>query len=312
LTTDLREGIVLRAQSGHCYVATPDGQQWHCVVRGRLKSGPRTTQTVVVAGDRVRFRPAPGEEREAVLEEVLPRRNRVSRRTSRRDRGRHEQVLMANLDQVLVVQSVARPDPRPGFVDRLLAAAEQDGVRGLLCLNKCDLAPERARDPAWDWYARIGYPVLRTSAETGEGLDALREALAGRVTLLLGASGTGKSSLISRATGRELRVGDVTGKTGLGRHTTTHTELYPVGRDGYIADSPGLRGFDLWGVEPQELADLFPDIREEAANCRFSSCLHAEEPDCGVKQAVAEGRLPDWRYKAYRSLLEEVKARPRW
>jgi len=127
------EGIVLRAQSGHCQVVDRTGTRWHALQRGRLKSGPRVSLTVVVAGDRVRFHPLPHGRHEAVLEEVLPRRNRVSRRTSRRDRGRREQVLMANLDQLLVVQSVTRPRPVAGFVDRLLAAAAQHGTTGLLC-----------------------------------------------------------------------------------------------------------------------------------------------------------------------------------
>ncbi len=302
-----REGTVLRAQSGHCRILDDTGRTWHALLRGRLKSGPRLARTVVAAGDRVRFRPVDAAAGEAVLEEVLPRRNRISRRTTRRDRGRREHVLMANLDRVIVVQSVARPAPVPGFVDRLLAAAEQHAVPAAVCVHKSDLDPDAAADPAWDWYAGLGYRVLRTSTVTGEGVDAFRELLAGSTSIVLGASGTGKSSLIAAATGLELRVGEVTARTGLGRHTTTHTELYPVPGGGFIADSPGLRGFDLWGVEPREIQALMPDIAREAAGCRFHSCLHVAEPDCAVRAAVDAGRLPAWRYRAYRRLLAEAE-----
>jgi len=147
---------------------------------------------------------------------------------------------------------------------------------------------------------------------SGLGVEELREALAGRISLVLGASGTGKSSLINAATGLTLRVGDVGSRSGLGRHTTTRTELVPVGAGGYIADSPGLRGFDLWGVEPRELQALFPDIEELAAGCRFHSCLHAAEPGCAVVAAVREQRLPQWRYRAYHDLLAELQRRDRW
>lgn len=313
---DAREGIVLRAQSGHCLVS--DGERgYRCRVRGRLRKGDRTMQTVVVAGDRVRFQVLDPPDAEAespggVVEEVLPRRNRVSRMATRRSGGRIEQVLIANLDQVVAVQSVAQPAPAPGFVDRLLVAAERFGVAGALCLNKCDLDPGLAADSRWDHYQRLGYALLRTSARTGAGVDALRELLRGRVSLLLGASGTGKSSLLNAiAPGLALRVGDVTEKTGLGRHTTSHTELYPLPCGGFIADSPGMRGFDQWDIAPGELRELFPDWRETSSTCRYRSCLHRDEPECGVKEAVARGEVPAWRYEAYLRLLVELESRPR-
>jgi ribosome biogenesis GTPase len=261
----------------------------------------------------VRLRILPGDESgepAGVIEEVLPRRNRISRLAARRAGGRVEQVLMANLDQVVAVQSLREPVPQLGFVDRLLVAAERFGVAGVLCLNKCDLDPEGARARRWEYYAGLGYGLVRTSAVSGEGLAALREILRDRISLLLGASGVGKSSLLNGIQpGLELRVADVGGKSGLGRHTTTRSELFALDCGGFIADSPGLRGFDPWDIAPAELRDYFPDWREPARACRFRSCLHRDEPECGVKEGVLRGEIPAWRHEAYLALLGDLEER---
>ncbi len=304
-------GLVIRAASGSCDVSA-DGRIWRCDLRGRLKRGRREVQTPVVAGDRVRFAPidAAAEPPTGVVEEVLPRRTRVSRQAARRSGGHVEQVLMANLDQVVAVQSLREPAPQTAFVDRLLVAAERFGVGGVLVLNKIDLAGPADDAARWDYFRGLGYAVLRTSVPTGEGLEALAAALAGRISLLVGASGVGKSSLLNAIEpGLGLRVGDVTAKTGLGRHTTTNTELYPVAGGGWIADSPGIRGFDPWDVDPVVLRDYFPDFGEPSADCRFRTCLHRDEPACGVKAAVAAGGIPSWRHDAYLALLRDLEDR---
>jgi ribosome biogenesis GTPase / thiamine phosphate phosphatase len=308
---DLKQGVVIRSQSGHCEVIA-EGESWHCRLRGRLKRGAQQSRTVSVVGDNVLFQvldDSAGQGREGVIEEVLPRRNKISRMSSKRDRGRIEQVIMANLDQVLVVQSLTRPNPVDGFVDRMLVTAERYGVKGVVCLNKLDLMPVGADDPRWAYYETIGYPVLKCSAETGEGVNDFGAILKDRISLLLGASGTGKSSLLAAATGMDLRVGDVTDKTGLGRHTTTRTEIFPLDGGGYIADSPGIRGFDPWDIEPVELRRQFPDMDEPGHRCRFQTCLHRDEPRCGVKQAVKLGVIPEWRHQAYLALLGDIEER---
>jgi len=308
-----REGVVIRAGGGSCRVAE-GGVVRLCRVRGRLKQGRQLVQNILVVGDRVLVRALPaaaeGAEPEGVVEEVLPRRNRISRQAARRAGGYLEQVLMANLDQVVAVQSVSDPAPQTGFVDRLLVAAASFGVKGVLCLNKCDLAADLAGDPRWDYYPQLGVEVLHTSAATGEGLDALGALLRDRISIFLGASGVGKSTLLNAIQpGLRLRTTEVTERTGLGRHTTTHTELYPLRGGGFIADSPGLRGFDPWDIAPDDLRTHFPDFAEPGAACRFRTCLHRDEPDCAVKLAVAAGTIPGWRHDAYLDLLRDLEDR---
>ncbi len=308
-----REGVVIRAGGGSCRVADGDIVRL-CRVRGRLKQGRQLVQNVLVVGDRVLVRalPAAAEDAdpEGVVEEVLPRRNRISRQATRRAGGHLEQVLIANLDQVVAVQSVSDPAPQTGFVDRLLVAAARFGVAGVLCLNKCDLDVGLAADPRWDYYASLGVEVLRTSAATGEGLDLLRARLRDRLSIFLGASGVGKSTLLNAIQpGLRLRTTEVTERTGLGRHTTTHTELFPLHDGGFIADSPGLRGFDPWDIAPADLREHFPDFADPSVACRFRTCQHRDEPDCAVKRAVDAGAIPGWRHEAYLDLLRDLEDR---
>lgn len=311
--SDLLDGVVIRAGAGTCRVAA-DGTVYLCRLRGRLKKGRQQAQAVVVAGDRVKVRPLPPEaedaEPAAVVESVEPRQSSISRRAARRTGGHRAQVLMANLDQLVAVQSVAEPAPQGSLVDRLLVGAHSHGVDAVLCLNKVDLDPDEAASPRWQYYADLGVRVVRTSAEAGTGVDELAAVLRDRISLLLGASGVGKSSLLNAIQpGLQLRVGEVTGKTGLGRHTTTHTELFPLRQGGFIADSPGLRGFDAWDLAPEDLRDCFPDFHEPGLGCKFRGCMHRDEPSCGVKAAVARGEVPPWRHQAYLEILRDLEDR---
>jgi ribosome biogenesis GTPase len=199
-------------------------------------------------------------------------------------------------------------------VDRLLVAAERFQVAGVLIMNKCDLADHLAASDLelgkWDYFADLGYRVIRASAVTGQGMDEIRDVLANRISLMIGASGVGKSTLLNIIQpGLKLRVNEVTEKTGLGRHTTTRTELFPLLTGGFIADSPGIRGFDPWDIDPQQVRDYFPDFAECGAECRFRTCMHRDEPQCRVKAMVAAGRIPVWRHEAYLALLNDLAER---
>ncbi|PIV80643.1 ribosome small subunit-dependent GTPase A [bacterium CG17_big_fil_post_rev_8_21_14_2_50_64_8] len=306
-------GVVMRT-GGERSIVAHGGRVWSCQLRGKLKQGKRREQTVTVAGDRVVLGALQPEHEppEAVIEEVLPRRNRISRMGTRRSGGNIEQVLVANLDQVVVVQSLTEPDPQKGFVDRLLVAAERFEVAGHLVLNKVDLVTESALQQDWDYFAGLGYTVLRTSATSGQGVAELAELLRGRTSILMGASGVGKSTLLNTIDpDLALQVSTVASRTGLGRHTTTSTELFPLPQGGFIADSPGLRGFEPWDVDPEEVRDYFPDFTDGAQECRFRTCLHDQEPQCGVKKLVGAGKIPDWRYAAYLALVRDLKDRRR-
>ncbi len=309
--SELREGIVIRSTGGHCLVVS-DGSTWRCKLRGKLKKGPRKAQTVAVVGDRVTFMvlDVKTDPMLGVVEKVHSRRNKISRMAARRSGSGVEQVLMANLDQVIAVQSLREPVPQKGFVDRLLVASERFGVDGILVLNKCDLAKEPSEKAHYDYYSQLGYEVLFTSAETEEGVDHLSKVLSGKISLLIGASGVGKSTLLNVIQpGLQLRVGEVTEKTGLGRHTTTSTDLFPLLNGGFIADSPGIRGFDPWDIDPLNLREYFPDFSEPALECKYRTCIHRDEPSCGVKLAVARSLIPRWRHAAYLALLGDLEER---
>lgn len=302
---------MIRYTAGHLLVSS-QSRVWQCNLRGRLKKGRRESQALAVVGDQVLF--TVQEERSepptGVVEEVLPRRNRISRMAARRSGGNVEQVLMANLDQVVAVQSVIEPRPQSGFVDRLLVAAERFSVGGVLVLNKWDLVSHDHQQSTWKYFEDLGYQVLFTSAVSGLGVEDFRRVLKDKMSLLIGASGVGKSTLLNEIEPElGLRVNEVTGKTGLGKHTTTRTELFPLAGGGFIADSPGIRGFDPWDIDPLAVRDYFPDFSEGQQECRYRTCLHRDEPACGVKQSVARGIIPTWRHEAYLALLHDLEER---
>jgi ribosome biogenesis GTPase len=252
-----------------------------------------------------------------MIVEVLPRRSRMTRRSAVPMPGAHpfEQVIVANLDQVVAVFAAAQPAPKWGLLDRYLVSAEACELPALICITKLDLLQGRDSEllEALEIYRKIGYPVLLTSAVGGEGLDDVRAALQGRVSALLGKSGVGKTSLLNALQpGLGLRVNQVNERTGKGKHTTTHAEMYPL--DGLagmentaIVDTPGIREFGLWEIDGEDLAHYFPEMRPLVGRCRFGlDCRHDEEPGCAIRKAVTAGQVSPYRYKSLRGLMEEA------
>jgi len=281
-----------------------------CVLRGRLRKGRRERVRPVVIGDRVEFTIVEGGDGQGAIETILDRRNAISR--PQPSGGMHrklEQVVVANLDRLWVVVSLAQPPLNRRFLDRILAACRHQGIDAGIVFNKADL--DDAADPGAlrTIYEGLGCPVHVCSAESGEGLAALAEALRGGIQAFVGLSGVGKSSLLSAIQpGLDLRVASVGEKGGgHGRHTTTASRLFwlpDVG--GWVADTPGMREFGLWGMFRGDLSDGFLEIAELAPDCRFRDCLHLSEPGCAVTAAVGDGRIDRERYQSYVALLDEL------
>lgn len=288
-------GRVLRIAGGSYHVEVDDGAL-SCVLAGRLKQGDGPRASV---GDRVRCDRT--DEGEGRIVEILPREGTLARRSVT---GRTEQVIVANLDQVVPVFAVARPAPDLAMLDRLLVIAELNGLEAFVALNKTDLGEV----DGFGAYRDAGYEVVPTSAREGTGLDELAERLSGRVSALAGPSGAGKSSLLNvLVPGLHRRVSEVSGERGRGRHTTVNATLVPLPGGGYVADTPGLQVLKLWSMEPDELAAAFPEFRPLLGGCRFNDCRHLEEPDCVILRALEEGHVAEHRYESYRALLEEAE-----
>lgn len=298
---DARQGVVVTLYSGSCQVES-DGRLYACFLPSRLA---RDQQSAVAAGDVVRFAPH-GDDHRVV--EVLPRRTVLSRPDPQQPR--QERVIAANVDVVVQVSSVARPPLRPALIDRYLIAIERGGAEPLLCVNKVDLLAEgevAAALAELDVYREMGLAVVTCSALTGAGIDDLRAGLAGRTAVFAGHSGVGKSSLLNAlAPELELATGGVSRRHARGRHTTTRACLYRLPGDVRLIDTPGIRELGLGPMTPAELRLYFPELDDAARGCRFNDCGHTHEPDCAVRAAVGEGRIPEARYATYVRILESL------
>ncbi|HMQ30158.1 MAG TPA: ribosome small subunit-dependent GTPase A [Chloroflexaceae bacterium] len=292
---DRATGTVLRAQSGFFWVQTEAGLV-ECRLRGKLKR-ERLGTDIAVIGDEVEISlvgPAEG-----AVEAVLPRRSKLARRAAGARGAYKEDVLVANLDQVLLTFSCAQPDLSPRMLDRYLVICEHSELEAVVVATKVDLVGEARARALFAPYERIGYPVLYVSNKTGLGLDAVRERLAGRISVVTGKSGVGKSSLLNAIDpGLNLATGSVSAALGKGRHTTTVAELIPV-QGGYVADTPGIREIGLWQVPDDELAWCFRELRPFLDDCYFAGCTHVHEPDCAVRAAVERGEVSFERYDSY-------------
>ncbi|MGD2174692.1 MAG: ribosome small subunit-dependent GTPase A [Candidatus Brocadiaceae bacterium] len=299
--TEELTGTVTRIRSVLCEVDA-GGKTYECKARGRLVESDTGQSKPVVVGDRVVIRPI--EQNEGIIEEVLPRQTKLSRRLPNDPRVEH--VIAANVEQLLIVASVRQPPLTLGIIDRYIIAGEAEGLECIICINKTDLAGDSEEHlEAARMYREMDYSVLLTSATTGEGIPRLREVLRDSSTVLAGHSGVGKSALINAVEpGLELRTAPVTTK---GRHTTSSVSLLKLDIGGYVVDTPGIREFTLWEIEKGEVQQFFPRIWELSADCQLPDCLHTHEPDCAVKAALERGELPEARYDSYARIVETVE-----
>jgi len=293
-----RLGRVLRVQGLHSIVRDEHGREVSCSTRRILKTLATDQRHVVAAGDVVWF--LPDGETQGVIERVEPRHGVVSRTS----RGR-QHVLVANVDQLVIVTSAAEPRIKPNLIDRLLVTSERVGIRPVICINKIDLIEPADLMPLVGVYAQLGYDVLMASVTTGIGIDRLRDRLADQESVVTGQSGVGKSSLLNAVEpGLRLRVQEVSLESQKGRHTTTTAELIPLSFGGYVVDTPGIRQFQLWDVIPEEVSGFFRDLRPYVSRCRYPDCTHTHEDDCAVKDAVADGFIDARRYESYSQIRE--------
>ena len=290
------EGLVLKYHSGFYHV-WHEGDRTVCKIRGKLKKTSKNTDIIAV-GDRVDFQILP--DGSGIIEAVLPRTNELNRMTSG-VRFEYRQVLIANMDQVLLVFACIRPEPRLRMLDRFLVVCEKQQIHPVIVVNKVDLLGlEQAREIFRD-YEPLGYQVVYTSADNGEGIETIRDLLKNRISGLIGPSGVGKSSIINRIDPNlDLRTNEISDYNEKGRHTTVVREMFPLKDGGFVADLPGLKTLALWDIEPEELDGYFPELRDLVKDCYYSDCTHDEtEVGCAVHKAVAEGRVSRARYESY-------------
>jgi ribosome biogenesis GTPase len=301
-------GVVMHGTGGIWAVRLETGETHDVSMRGRLKqvttSGGGPPVKLAVGDDVLVERTDRGDA--WAISEILPRRSRLARRAP--GSGYGERVVVANVDQVLVVFAAAKPEMHPRMLDRFLVIAEANDISARLVVNKVELVGEDVARARFGDYERIGYPVHYTSVKQRSGLEAVHEALAGRVSALSGPSGVGKSSLMNALyPGLDLRVGEISESVNKGRHTTVGAHLHPLPDGGAVVDTPGLREIGLWGLDPSQLDRCFPEMRPYRDKCRFADCTHQVEPDCAVREAVAAGEISTERFESYVKLREETE-----
>lgn len=299
-------GLVIKSQSGFFTVQTEQGPVVS-QIPGRLKQERQKTD-LLVAGDQVTISVNP--DGTGTVEEIAPRQSVLSRahphpeeRNLQTDR---EDVMVANPDQVVFVFAIRQPHPSLRKLDRFLVVAEMNHLPAVICVNKVDLTGVEKAQEEFGVYETIGYRVIYTSASQGIGVEEFRECLQGKISVLAGSSGVGKSSLLNALQpGLGMRIKAVSESSGKGMHTTRHTELVPLEMGGYVADTPGIRSLALYDLEPEEVDGYFREIAPLVDQCQFNDCTHRHEPKCAVRAAVADGRVSRERYDSYLRLREE-------
>ena len=305
-----REGIVTRS-TGSWYDVQVGDETIPSRVRGkfRLQQEENDVTNPVAVGDRVTLRVSEDDQTGFIVD-IHERENKLSRRAAGRRAGQ-EHVIVSNIDAAWAVQAVRMPKLNPGFIDRFLVATELFEVPAGIIMNKVDLLTDDEAEEVREleqMYEDLGYPVLRTSAIQGDGLQALKDELADRVNVIAGPSGAGKSSLLNAIEpGLDVETGEVSDKTQKGRHTTTFAELHPLSFGGYVVDTPGIREFGMLEIHPADLAHFFVEFIDYLDDCKFQDCTHDHEPGCAVKEAVDEGEIHWRRYESYLNILYSLQ-----
>lgn len=309
-------GTVIKS-TGSWYAVEADGpekQVWNCRIVGKFRLEDMRLTNPIAVGDRVEFKPE-GEELTGLIRNILPRRNYVARQSPRQKRDLH--LLAANIDQALIVVTVSNPTLKPGFIDRFLLMTERWEIPVCIVFNKADLYDEEDLGlflHMRDIYQKIGYRVILCSAIKGDGLDALRDFLKDKTTLISGQSGVGKSTLINAIQPQlTLRTGEISDYSGKGQHTTTFAEMFNLDFGGRLIDTPGIKTLSFNNKSPENIAHSFREFFALSERCRFGgSCLHRKEPGCAVHEALRAGEVSELRYYNYLGILEEIEEQNHW
>ncbi|MCI1681192.1 MAG: ribosome small subunit-dependent GTPase A [Bacteroides sp.] len=298
-------GLVIKNTGSWYLVKTDEGKVVECKIKGNFRLKDIRSTNPVAVGDYVKI--TQSQEDIAFINEIEDRKNYIIRKASNLSKQSH--ILAANLDQCMLVITINYPETSTIFIDRFLASAEAYRIPVKIIFNKIDAYNEdelHYLDSLNNLYSIIGYSCLKVSGKTKEGVNAIMEELKGRVTLFAGHSGVGKSTLINLILPEaEARTGEISAYHNKGMHTTTYSEMYPVEGEGYIIDTPGIKGFGTFDMETEEIGHYFPEIFKTSSSCRYGNCTHRNEPGCAVRKAVEEHFISESRYTSYLNMLED-------
>lgn len=303
------QGVVYRSTGSWYSVKDTNGKFWNARIKGVMKLDGLTSTNPIAVGDVVEMEPENEGENSAMITVIQDRRNYINRQSPRLKHQQH--IVAANIDQSLLIATIKDPRTSQGFIDRFLVACEMYHVPAIIVFNKFDLYKKKELETYTEWkaiYETIGYTVMPLSVKEGTGVEEIKTLLKDKTSLISGHSGVGKSSFINAVLpGVQIRTRDVSGWSGKGMHTTTFAEMYDLPFGGRIIDTPGMREFGLVDIERQELSGYFPEMRQRLNDCQFNNCLHINEPDCAIKEAVRNGEISEDRYVSYYNILESIK-----
>lgn len=307
----MKSGIVIKSTGSWYQVRTEDHQVVDCRIIGKFKLNGLGLTNPVAVGDKVSFEIEA--EEKGIIKRIAPRENYVVRQSPRKKHQLH--LLASNIDQALLIVTIVQPNLKQGFIDRFLLMTEPHDIHVTIVFNKLDIYEENELEiyeALKMIYTDIGYGVMAVSAHEGTGIDDVKALLKGKTTLVSGQSGVGKSSILRALDDTlDIKVQEISDYTGKGQHTTTFAEMHSL-TDGYIIDTPGIKMLSFNNLTPQDVAHNFREIFEFSSQCKYSNCMHMDEPNCGVKSAIEDGKISELRYENYLKIIEEIEAQNHW